>query len=96
MLLQAAANRWNTDPSNLTVEKGVITGPGGETLTYGELTAEAAELDVPQSVTLKDPSKWTIAGKPVKRLDTKGKLDGSRRPSGGHQSRRSYPPLGRR
>jgi isoquinoline 1-oxidoreductase beta subunit len=79
MLLQAAANRWGADPSSLTVEKGVITGPGGETLTYGELAGEAAGLEVPASVTLKDPSKWTIAGQPVKRLDTRGKLDGSQK-----------------
>jgi isoquinoline 1-oxidoreductase beta subunit len=79
MLLQAAANRWNVDPSELTVSKGVITGPGGETLTYGELAAEAAELPVPESVTVKDPSEWTIAGTSVQRLDTLGKLDGSQK-----------------
>ncbi len=78
MLMQAAAIRWGVDPSELTVEKGVITGPGGETLRYGELAADAAELEVPAEVTLKDPSEWTIAGQPVKRLDTLDKLDGSR------------------
>ena len=77
MLLQAAANRWGVEPSELSVEKGVITGPGGETLTFGEVAAEAAELEVPTEVTLKDPSEWTIAGQPVKRLDTAAKLDGS-------------------
>jgi isoquinoline 1-oxidoreductase beta subunit len=79
MLLQAAANRWSTDPSGLTVEKGVITGPGGTTLTYGELATEAAALEVPENVALKDPSKWTIAGQPVMRLDTAGKLNGSQK-----------------
>ena len=77
MLLQAAANRWGVDPSELSVEKGVITGQNGEALTYGELAPEAAELEVPTEVTLKDPSEWTIAGQPVKRLDTAAKLDGS-------------------
>jgi isoquinoline 1-oxidoreductase beta subunit len=79
MLLQAAANRWNTDVAGLTVEKGVITGPGAETLRYGELAEEAAALEVPANITLKDPSEWTIAGQPLKRLDTLGKLDGSQK-----------------
>ncbi len=77
MLLQAAANRWGVEPSALSVVKGVITGPGGETLSYGAVAEEAAALEVPEGVALKDPSEWTIAGKPLKRLDTTGKLDGS-------------------
>ncbi|SDY09998.1 xanthine dehydrogenase family protein molybdopterin-binding subunit [Citreimonas salinaria] len=78
MLLQAAANRWNVDPGEFSVERGVITGPGGETLTYGDVAEDAARLDVPESVTLKDPSEWTIAGKSLLRLDTADKTDGSR------------------
>lgn len=79
MLLQAAANRWNTDVEGLSVEKGIITAPGGETLTYGAVAEDAAALDVPENVTLKDPSEWTIAGQSVLRLDTEGKLDGSQK-----------------
>lgn len=78
MLLQAAANRWGVDPSTLSAEKGVIAGPDGRTLRYGEVAAEAAGLEPPAEVPLKDPSRWTIAGQPVKRLDTLDKLDGSR------------------
>jgi isoquinoline 1-oxidoreductase beta subunit len=37
----------------------------------------AAKLDPPKDVRLKDPKDWTIAGKPVKRLDTAPKVDGS-------------------
>ncbi|SFG39710.1 isoquinoline 1-oxidoreductase, beta subunit [Palleronia marisminoris] len=77
MLMQAAANRWNVDVAELSVERGVITGPGGETLTYGDVAEDAAKLDVPESVTLKDPSEWTIAGQSLLRLDTAGKTDGS-------------------
>jgi len=78
MLMQAAANRWGVDVGTLTVSKGVKSGPGGATLTYGQVADEAAKLDVPADVALKDPSTWTIAGQPVKRLDTADKLDGSR------------------
>ena len=79
MLLQAAANRWGVDVTSVTVAKGVITGPGGETLNYGDVAADAASLEVPTEVTLKDPTTWTIAGTSVLRLDTADKLDGSRK-----------------
>jgi isoquinoline 1-oxidoreductase beta subunit len=79
MLLKAAANRWGVDVGAVTVAKGVITGPGGETLTYGDVAAEAAGVEVPTEITLKDPSTWTIAGTSVLRLDTADKLDGSRK-----------------
>jgi isoquinoline 1-oxidoreductase beta subunit len=79
MLLQAAANRWAVDVTSVTVAKGVISGPGGETLTYGDVAAEAAGIEVPTEITLKDPSTWTIAGTSVLRLDTADKLDGSRK-----------------
>jgi isoquinoline 1-oxidoreductase subunit beta len=77
MLIEAAANRWDVDPADCTVAEGVVTGPGGETLRYGEVAAEAAELEPPAEVQLKDPSEWKIAGHSVKRLDTAPKLDGS-------------------
>lgn len=79
MLVQAAANRWGVDAGTLSVSKGVITGPGGETLTYGDVAADAANLEVPTEVALKDPADWTIAGTRVLRLDTMGKLDGSQK-----------------
>src|SRR5690606_32988364 len=77
MLLRAAADRWGVEPETLTVSRGVISGPDGQTLRYGELAADAAAVEVPSEVTLKDPSQWTIAGQPVKRIDTAPKLDGS-------------------
>lgn len=77
MLLQAAANRWGVDSATLTVSKGIISGPDGQTLRYGELAAEAAQVEIPAEIQLKDPATWTIAGKPLQRLDTLGKLDGS-------------------
>ena len=80
MLLQAAANQWNVPVSELTVSKGVITHPPSRRrTTYGKVAAAAAKLPAPDaaSITLKDPKSWTLAGKPLKRLDTAAKLDGS-------------------
>jgi isoquinoline 1-oxidoreductase beta subunit len=81
MLLQAAADQWNVPLSELTVSSGVIThGPSKRTIRYGEVAAAAAKVTPPdaKSINLKDPKDWKIAGKPLKRLDTADKLDGSK------------------
>jgi len=80
MLLQAAANQWNVPVGELDVANGVIThGASKRSTTYGKVAAAAAKLTPPdpKSITLKDPKDWKIAGKPVKRLDTLAKVDGS-------------------
>src|SRR6476659_3959805 len=80
MLLQAAANEWKVPVAELTVSNGVITHAGSKrTTTYGKVSAAAAKLSPPdeKSIKLKDPKEWKIAGKPLQRLDTAPKLDGS-------------------
>jgi isoquinoline 1-oxidoreductase beta subunit len=77
MLVQAAANGWGVPVGECQVSKGVISHPtSGRSTTYGKVADAAAKLEPPQSVTLKDPKTWTIAGQPVKRLDTAEKLNG--------------------
>ncbi len=81
MLLQAAADEWKVPVSEVTVAEGVIThAPSGRKTTYGKVAAAASKLTPPdpKSIKLKDPKTWTIAGKPVKRLDTADKLNGSK------------------
>ena len=81
MLLQAAADQWNVPVGELTVSDGVIThGASKRSIRYGEVAAAAARLTPPdpKSIKLKDPKDWKIAGKPLKRLDTADKLDGSK------------------
>jgi isoquinoline 1-oxidoreductase beta subunit len=78
MLVQAAANGWGVSPQQCSVAKGVIShATSGRSTTYGAVAATAAQLTPPEQVTLKDPKTWTIAGQPLKRLDTVDKLDGS-------------------
>src|SRR5207244_3068204 len=50
--------------------------PSGRTTTYGKVAEAASKLTPPKDVTLKDPKDWTIAGKPLARLDTADKLTG--------------------
>lgn len=78
MLVQAAAAEWGVAASDCTVSKGVIShAASGRSTTYGKVAAAAAKLEVPKDPPLKDPKTWTIAGKPLPRLDTRPKLDGS-------------------
>jgi isoquinoline 1-oxidoreductase beta subunit len=81
MLLQAAADEWKVPVGEVSVADGVITHAASRRrTTYGKVAAAAATLTPPdpKSITLKDPKHWKIAGKPMKRLDTASKLDGSK------------------
>ncbi len=81
MLLQAAADQWKVLVGELTVASGVITHAASKrSTTYGKVAAAAAKLTPPdpKTIKLKEPKDWTIAGKPMKRLDTADKLNGSK------------------
>jgi len=78
LLVAAAAQTWNVDPSTLRTEKGyVIHDATGKKLSYGELVDKAATITAPKEVKLKDAKDFKLIGKPVKRLDTPEKIDGS-------------------
>jgi isoquinoline 1-oxidoreductase beta subunit len=77
MLIQAAANDWNVPAAECSAANSVVTHmPTGRTATYGKLAEAAAKLDPPKDIKLKDVKDWKIAGKGVKRLDTRDKLVG--------------------
>ena len=77
MLVSTAAERWKVAPDKCRTEASVVYGPGGQTLKYSELAAEAARRPVPASVPLKNPSEFKLVGKPTRRLDSRAKCDGS-------------------
>jgi isoquinoline 1-oxidoreductase beta subunit len=80
MLLQAAADEWKVPVGELAVNDGVIThAPSNRSTSYGKLADAASKLTAPdpKTITLKNPRDWKIAGKPLKRIDTAPKLDGS-------------------
>lgn len=62
MLINAAAVKWNVDAATCKASKGIITNANGETLGYGDVVKEAALLEVPENVTLKKSSEYTIIG----------------------------------
>jgi isoquinoline 1-oxidoreductase beta subunit len=77
-LIAAAAARWNVPASECTAASSVVThGPTGQTLRYGELTADAAKVKLAQEPGIKTPDQFTFIGKPMPRIDVVHKIDGS-------------------
>jgi isoquinoline 1-oxidoreductase beta subunit len=78
MLVSAAAQRWKVDLSACRAERGfVIHAPTGRKLGYGALVDAAAKLPVPEKVALKEPAQFKLVGKPHRRLDSPGKVNGA-------------------
>lgn len=77
MLVTAAANKWGVDRASLKAENGMVKGPNGKTATYGELADAASKLTPPAKPALKDPKDFRIVGKPMRRLDTPRKVNGT-------------------
>ena len=77
LLIQAAAARWKVPVSECSVDKGVISHQATQRkLRYGEVASAAARLEPPRDVKLRDARDWTIAGKPLQRLDIRDKVIG--------------------
>ena len=76
MLVAAAAARWKVDATSLRTRNGMVTGPGGQQLGYGDLAEAAMQLPVPQTVALKDPKDFRLIGQATTRLDAMAKSRG--------------------
>ena len=77
MLVATAADRWHVAPASCRTESSVVYGPGNQSARYAELADDAAKMPVPETVALKDPSKFRLIGTSVRRLDSRAKCDGS-------------------
>ncbi len=75
LLIAAAAARWRVPAEQCVAESGAIThAPSGRTLTFGAVAEDAAKIEPPAEVTLKEPSEWRLIGKPQRRLDVLAKV----------------------
>jgi isoquinoline 1-oxidoreductase beta subunit len=80
MLMLAAAVHWGTTIDQLrTASSQVFWDKAGLQATYGELLEIIVQNDIqaPEDVRLKDPSQFTILGKPRLRKEGPSKVDGS-------------------
>ena len=76
MLVGAAADRWNINPSECDTADGFVIN-GVRTVTFGELAEEAADRTPPLKAPLRGAGKSRLAGQPLQRLDGPAKADGS-------------------
>ena len=79
MLVAAAAQRWKVPASECSASNGVITHTSGKKLTYGKVANDAAKLEPPKDVKLKDPKDWKIVGQPMRRFDIPDTVMGKQR-----------------
>jgi len=77
MLISAAAQAWAVKPETCKAANSfVVHSTSGRKLSYGALAAKAGKLPVPDTPQLKT-SGFKIVGKPLTRLDTPSKVNGS-------------------
>lgn len=70
MLVDAAAKAWNVPAGEITTDAGTLHHKAsGKKAGYGEMASAAAELPVPEEVTLKDISDFKIIGTSRKNVD---------------------------
>lgn len=71
MLVETAAARWGIPAARCTAERGVVRADDGRTATYGALAVDAAKRTPPaaNAVQLKNPSAFTLIGRPQPRVD---------------------------
>ncbi|WP_207482312.1 xanthine dehydrogenase family protein molybdopterin-binding subunit [Arenibaculum pallidiluteum] len=76
-LMAAAATAWSSSVDQLTVENGIIKGPNGRAMPYGE-AARAVNLvrDVDPTAKRKSQKDYSVIGTSVKRVDIPDKVFG--------------------
>jgi isoquinoline 1-oxidoreductase subunit beta len=78
LLITAAAQRWGVGQSECRAENSTVVHiPTKRTLTYGSLAEDAAKIPVIEGIGVALKAQYHLIGKPIKRLDTPLKVDGS-------------------
>lgn len=78
MLLAAAASEWGVQPSEITIENGVLSHPSGKKGGFGLFSGKAATMPVPADIQLKQPGDWKLIGNAkLKRFDSARKTNGT-------------------
>ena len=77
-LIAAAAQRWNVPASECEAANSkVLHKASGRSLDYGVLAADAAKIKLDKEPAIRTPDQFKFIGKPVARLDTPLKINGS-------------------
>jgi isoquinoline 1-oxidoreductase subunit beta len=77
-LMQAAARDWGVSLGECRTQDGVVLHERtGRRAAYGTLVGRAATIEPPKETPLKEVSAFRLIGRPLKRLDTPEKADGT-------------------
>jgi isoquinoline 1-oxidoreductase beta subunit len=78
MLVEAAAREWNVPASEIVAAGGRLSHVSGQSASYGEMAAKAADIPPPTDIPLKARAQWTQIGNAgLKRFDSKIKTNGT-------------------
>jgi isoquinoline 1-oxidoreductase beta subunit len=77
LLIKAAAARWDCATGDCATAHNRVVHSSGKSFGYGELAAEAASYSPSHTPVLKDKSKYTLVGQPIKRFDIPAKVNGT-------------------
>jgi isoquinoline 1-oxidoreductase beta subunit len=76
-LVTAAANQWGVPASSLQTRDTMVIAPDGRAATYGSLSHAAAQVIAPAvDPAPKDPSEFTVVGRPTTRIDARDIVTG--------------------
>lgn len=78
MLMQAAAQKWQVKANECSVREGqIIHESSNLTIAFQELIDDAQFIQPPKTPILKKADEYRYIGKPMPRVDTASKVDGS-------------------
>ena len=70
MLREAAAQKWKVSLTEISTDAGILHHhQSGNSASYGEMASEAAEMQIPEEVQLKEISDFKIIGTSQKNVD---------------------------
>jgi nicotinate dehydrogenase subunit B len=77
LLVEEAGRRLNVPAVKLTTRQGRVSAPDGRGFSYGDLVSGISPKAMAQpGIPTKDPTKYTVIGKPVQRVDIPAKVTG--------------------
>ena len=77
ILIARAADKLGVAPERLAAKDGTVVADDGRRLAFGELVGDGfAKVRAQPQSKLKDPSRYTIVGKPLPRVDIPAKVTG--------------------
>ncbi len=78
VLMAAASEEWGAPLAELdTVDGEVVHTPSGRRAPFGDLVEAAAQMPLPDEPVMRPDSDRRITGRPMRRVDTPAKVDGS-------------------